>query len=447
MGIFRRSMSSSSAQSSRPSTINSSASDTASSRTSMDSTFEEHDVEDSMATIKQLPTPARKTPILSLPLELIQQVNTYLDTSSAAAFCLSSRYVYYALGTEVLSRHVEGSKNRFEKRKTIEAVVERAFPGHWFCACIQGVKEIVQTSIATWTPGTGTSYDITMFDLPSIAHRGETSTVFPLSAFTYEKKEMARISRTPVPTKLSLSARIVQGHFLLHSSYAIILPAFTTRNRNLLKSLWPLLPHIVTGHRDTPNGHTGLMAAIDNVIRRGWKYQFTQNCSTCATDWSVTTQDFSHATGGQVRLVVQSWRDLGTGRTPFETGWRSHGVGSGDDSGANTCLVRLTSLPAGSVRRAFEAACIDHVSDEADVADVAAKNTSKSRIYRSFMKRTMSEEDDSAIRRSSARPRYWRTREENEEVARKYEEDRRDVARNVAEELVRLDAQRGRGLV
>src|ERR1044071_5799264 len=111
MGIFRRSMSSSSAQSSRPSTINSSASDTASSRTSMDSTFEEHDVVDSMATIKQLPTPARKTPILSLPLELIQQVNTYLDTSSAAAFCLSSRYVYYALGTEVLSRHVEGSKN------------------------------------------------------------------------------------------------------------------------------------------------------------------------------------------------------------------------------------------------------------------------------------------------------------------------------------------------
>ena len=47
----------------------------------MDSTFEEHDVVDSMATIKQLPTPARKTPILSLPLELIQQVNTYLDTT------------------------------------------------------------------------------------------------------------------------------------------------------------------------------------------------------------------------------------------------------------------------------------------------------------------------------------------------------------------------------
>ncbi|CAN9220213.1 unnamed protein product [Alternaria alternata] len=406
MGIFRRSMSSSSAQSSRPSTINSSASDTASSRTSMDSTFEEHDVEDSMATIKQLPTPARKTPILSLPLELIQQVNTYLDTSSAAAFCLSSRYVYYALGTEVLSRHVEGSKNRFEKRKTIEAVVERAFPGHWFCAwCDRFHAWSAEDGPKSQHSGgkrdcadfnsyldAGNGYKLRYHHVRLAINRASWGDEhgIPLSAFTYEKKEMARISRTPVPTKLSLSARIVQGHFLLHSSYAIILPAFTTRNRNLLKSLWPLLPHIVTGHRDTPNGHTGLMAAIDNVIRRGWKYQFTQNCSTCATDWSVTTQDFSHATGGQVRLVVQN---------------------------------------------------------EADVADVAAKNTSKSRIYRSFMKRTMSEEDDSAIRRSSARPRYWRTREENEEVARKYEEDRRDVARNVAEELVRLDAQRGRGLV
>lgn len=161
----------------------------------------------------------------------------------------------------------------------------------------------------------------------------------------------------------------------------------------------------------------------------------------------MTTQDFSHATGGQVRLVVQSWRDLGTGRTPFETGWRAHGVGScAEGSGANTCLVRLTSLPAGTFRRAFEAAGVEDAADDADTGDVVAKNTSKSRIYRSFMKRTISEEDDGEIRRSSARPRYWRTREENEEVARKYEEDRRDVARSVAEELVRLDVQRGRGL-
>ncbi|KAI4645668.1 hypothetical protein J4E93_005245 [Alternaria ventricosa] len=460
MNIFRRSMSFGSSHSSRPSTIDS-ASDTASSRTSIDSTFEEYEITDSLATIKPSP-PSPKAPVLTLPLELIQQVNSYLDTASAAAFCLSGRYIYYALGTEVLSRHVKGSKNRFEKRKIIEAVVERAFPGHWFCgwcdkfhawAAEDGPKNQQYSrkrrDCADFNSylDAGDGYKLRFHHVRlaiNRASRGDEHGI-PLSAFTYEKKDMARISRTPVPTKLTVSARIVNGRFLLHSSYAIVLPAFTTRNRNLLKTLWPLLPHIVTGHRDTPNGHTGIMAAIDNVIRRGWKYQFTQNCSTCATDWSVTSQDFSHATGGQVRLVVQSWRDLGTGRTPFETGWRAHGVGScAEGSGANTCLVRLTSRPAGSVRRAFEAADVDEGKKEVThTGAVAASTAPKSRIYRSFMRRNTSEEGPDEIRRSSARPRYWRTREENEAVARKYAEDTRDVARDVAEELIRLDARRG----
>jgi hypothetical protein len=344
-------------------------------------------------------------------------------------------------------------------------VVERAFPGHWFCAWCDkfhawsaedGPKNQQyagkRSDCADFNSylDTGDEYKLRYHHVRLAVNRaswGEEHGI-PLAAFTYEKKGMARISRTPVPTKLNLSARIVQGHLLLHSSYAVILPAFTTRNRNLLKLLWPLLPHILTGHRDTPNGHTGIMAAIDNVIRRGWKYQFTQNCSTCATDWSVTSQDFSHVTGGQVRLMVQSWRDLGTGRTPFETGWRAHGVGSSaEGSGTNTCLVRLTSLPAGAIRRSFEDANVTDVTYDAYTGDAAASSTPKSRIYRSFMRRHTSEEGDGEIRRSSARPRYWRTREENEEAAWKYEEERRDVARNVAEELVRLDARYGRGLI
>jgi len=456
-------MSFGSSHSSRPSTIDS-ASDTASSRTSIDSTFEEYEITDSLATIKPSP-PSPKAPVLTLPLELIQQVNTYLDTASAAAFCLSGRYIYYALGTEVLSRHVKGSKNRFEKRKIIEAVVERAFPGHWFCGWCDKFHAWVaeegpknqqysrkRRDCADYNSylDAGDGYKLRFHHVRlaiNRASRGDEHGI-PLSAFTHEKKDMARISRTPVPTKLTVSARIVNGRFLLHSSYAIVLPAFTTRNRNLLKSLWPLLPHIVTGHRDTPNGHTGIMAAIDNVIRRGWKYQFTQNCSTCATDWSVTSQDFSHATGGQVRLVVQSWRDLGTGRTPFETGWRAHGVGScAEGSGANTCLVRLTSRPAGSVRRAFEAADVeDGAKESTHPGAVAASSAPKSRIYRTFMRRNTSEESPDEIRRSSARPRYWRTREENEAVARKYAEDTRDHARDVAEELIRLDARHGHGI-
>jgi hypothetical protein len=28
----------------------------------------------------------------------------------------------------------------------------------------------------------------------------------------------------------------------------------------------------------------------------------------------------------RVQLVVESWRDLGDGKSPFEQGWRAHGV-------------------------------------------------------------------------------------------------------------------------
>jgi hypothetical protein len=462
MGFFRRSMSFGSSRS-RPSTYDS-ASDTASSRTSIDSIFE-NNISDSLATITKLP---QKAPILTLPVELIQQVNAHLDTASAAAFCLSSRFIYYALGTNVLSGYVEASKNRFEKRRTIEAVVERAFPGHWFCGWCDKFHPW-SADDGPKTPARGRRRDCADFN--SYLYSGSDYVLryhhvrlainasllgpehgIPLSAFTHEQRSMAKIFKTPVPTKLSISAKISRGHFLLHSSFAIILPSFATRNRNLLSTLWPTLPHILTGHHDSENGHSGLMAAVDNVVRRGWKYQFTQNCCMCATDWAVSAQQFPHATGGQTRLVVQTWRDLGNARTPFETGWRAHGVcaGEGWKTSTATCLLRVAGLQAGAIRLAFESA---GAAEESGA--VQTGSPSKTRIYRSFMRRnTVEEEQDDdndnneplVIRRSSARPRYWRTAEENAEAARRYDEERRDVARSAAEDMARMDAQRGRTL-
>lgn len=419
----------------------------------MDSTFQ-IEISDSLATVTK---PPPKAPILNLPLELIQHVNTYLDTASAAGFCLSSRYIYYALGTNVLSSHVEKSKNRFEKRRTIEAVVERAFPGHFFCAWCDkfhawspqdGPKAMIQgkrRDCADFNSYLYASNDYILryhhVRLAMNAFLWGPDHGIPLSAFTHEHKSMAKIFKTPVPTKLQLSAKISEGHFLLHSSFAIVLPAFATRNRNLLKTLWPVLPHILTGHRDSENGHTGLMAAIDNVVRRGWRYQFTQNCCMCATDWSISAHEFPHATGGQMRLVVQTWRDLGSARTPFETGWRAHGVCGGERSSASTatCLLRMAGLQAGAIRRAF---------DSAEAADGLSKaetrSPSKAHIYRSFMRRNTADEEADVVRRSSARPRYWRTKEENDAAALRYEEERRDILRGAAEDMARRDAQRGR---
>ncbi|KAF1846727.1 uncharacterized protein K460DRAFT_286786 [Cucurbitaria berberidis CBS 394.84] len=395
MGLFRRSMSNSSR--SRTS-INDSASDAQTPKTSSESDYN-MEISTSLATIKQAP----KAPILSLPIELVQQITLYLDNASAASFCLSSRFICYAVGINHLSKYIDTSKSRFEKRRTIEAVVERAFPGHWFCAWCD--------KFHMWRARDGPRVtekekrrDCAEFN--SYLHDGNDYMLYyhhirlainrklwgpehgiPLEALSYTHSSMAKVFKTPVPTKLQCEARIVHGHFLLHSSWAVTLPAWSTSNKNLLRHIWPALPHILAGHRDSENGHTGLMAAIDNVVRRGWKYAFTQMCSTCATDWTVTCHQFPHVTGGQARLVIQTWRDLGGGRNPFETGWRAHGVPTQGHGYATTDVLRLTQLQAGDIRRSFES-----VDGEDGKSDTRARSASRSRIYRSFM-RTKSEKE------------------------------------------------------
>ncbi|KAF1839452.1 hypothetical protein BDW02DRAFT_486991 [Decorospora gaudefroyi] len=461
MGFFRRSMSSSSSRS-----CSSTADSVSTSRTSMESGTE--DISDSIATITiTKPQPPPPAPILRLPIELIQHVNAYLDTPCSASFCLSSRYLYYALGTDTLTRHLNLSKNRFEKRRNIEAVVERAFPGHWFCAWCD--------KFHAWTPTEGpkstsennnnnnannknkkqskerdcADYNSYLPASPTYtlryhhirlainrSTRGSTTHGLPLSTFTHSEKTTATLTRTPIPTHLQTHARIInKTRFIQHTIFTLTLPASLTvlHNKSLIKHLWPLLPHLLAGHRDSENGHSGLMAAVDNVLRRGWSYPHTQCCGMCATDWAVACYPYhkdARSRGGseKVRLVVQSWRDFGDARSPFETKWRAHGVGSAmtTTASASTQLIAMAGMRAGDVRRAFE-------SGEEGVGEGESVRRGPERSL-----------DGDGVRRSSARPRAYRTRSENAEAFRQYEEERLGLSGSVAEELLRLDARRGR---
>lgn len=459
MGLFRRTMSSSSSKS-RTSTVDS-ASDTPTPRTSSESEYD-NNISPSLTTIKQTPT---APPILSLPIELVQQITAYLDSASAASFCLSSRFICYAIGTNHLTKYIEASTSRFEKRRTIEAIVERAFPGHWFCAWCdkfhawhahegpkqganppEGAKKRDCTEFNSYLPA-GPDYTLSYHHIRLAINRSlrGPSHGIPLAAFSHTHASTTTLFNTPAPTTLDTRARIVHSHLLLHATWSLVLPAWSTPNKRLLRSIWPALPHLLAGHRDSEHGHTGLMAAIDNVVRRGWTYPFTQLCSTCATDWAVSCHSLPHqhpATAGHVRLVVQTWRDLGAGRNPFETAWRAHGVPvHAACVGSATHGVGLTQVQAGEIRRAFESAGGGGVEEGGlgSEKEGAGRSSSRSRIYRSFMGREGNEGyNKTEVRRSRARPHVWRTRSENVEARRRDEEERLDVARNVAEELVRL---------
>ncbi|KAH8724974.1 hypothetical protein GQ44DRAFT_740041 [Phaeosphaeriaceae sp. PMI808] len=447
ISLFRRSLSASSTQS------NTLTHDTTP-RTSIDSNSSNTTSESHMDAMKK-----QVAPLLSLPVELVQQITSYLDAGSAASFCLSSRFIYYALGSDRLTHYIKASKSRFVKRRAIEAIVERAFPGHWFCAWCDifhawdadatGPKNTIIpgrkrdcADFNSYLHAEG-HYVLRFHHVRLAMNRavwGQPEHGIPVSAFSHSQAGIAKIYRTPVPTKLEISAKIVDECFILHTSFTLILPHLATSRKHILDQIWPTIPHIVCGHRDSEHGHTGMMAAVDNVVRRGWKYPFTQICTTCATDWSVSCHTFPHATGGQTQLCVQTWRDLGNGRSPFDSAWRAHGVAApGLDKNTGGDILRVSGLQAGDIRRAFDTDASNH---KACVKERAASPV-RARIYQAFMKR---EGDGGAadVRRSRARPRpnTWRTRSENEDAFKLHEEGRIELAIQVAESLVRLNAER-----
>lgn len=447
MRLFRRSTSSGS--SSSQSTPHSASSNT----TPRTNTENEHQRD--VAECGAKPEGSQST-FFRLPVELIQQIAGHLDPPSAAAFCLSSRFVCYAVGTDHLSRYIESSKSRFEKRRTIETVVERAFPGHWFCAWCDAFHAWKADQVGPKETASEKQRDCAEFN--SYLHDGPDYVIchhhvrlavnsklwgpehgIPLSRIAHAKSSMAKISKTPVPTQLDCDARIVQGHLILQSKWAVLLPMHSTKSRTLLHDIWDALPHIVAGHRDSDNGHTGLMAAIDNAVRRGWKYPFTQCCGMCATDWTVSAHDFHHATGGQVRLVVTTWRDLGTGRNPFETSWRAHGVSTHRQASTVTNVIRMTQTRAGEIRRAYESA-IGEISSLASRAG-QERSRSRPRIYRSYLRKESDDGIDVAVVRSRAKTQSWRTRAANNELLWQEDKRRLEMSRHAEESFLRIEAQ------
>jgi hypothetical protein len=335
------------------------------------------------ATLKPQGFPPR-APFLDLPFEILQHIATYLDDASASRLSLSNRQLCYAVGTKRLSNYISSSPSRFDARDRLEETIERALPGLWHCAwcdkfhpwsALDTLTSMTQTFQAPCAEYNSYLSDTTGYTLRyhhirlAVAHQKHgPAHGLPLSAFSHTSSSSITLFRTPVQTSISHEAKLRDGKLLLHTNFSILLPSWAASHKNLIGHLWPLLPPVLTQHRASEYGHTGLMAALDNVVRRGWRVLGAQSCSDCMTDWSVTAFQIPRSVAGEfVRLNVKTWRDLGAGKSPFETQWRAHGpyiIGAGE-YGVREKMGR----EKGSVREAFDGSLFGLSKDEAGRAE------------------------------------------------------------------------------
>lgn len=176
-----------------------------------------------------------------------------------------------------------------------------------------------------------------------------------LSAFNHSAHAKRTIGswmyKIPATTFLQCEARIVDGKFILHAMYTLSLSP-SPRSLNRLKT-WSLrevlassLPQIVSGHRDCNGLHTGMAKMLAERLNSTSHDNPVHSCEECATDFTILSLVEEKRT-----IWIEVWRDLGTGRNPFDSSWRAHGANGEKGKG-----FRGKTGPAmpGLIKEAFE---------------------------------------------------------------------------------------------
>ncbi|KAF2873395.1 hypothetical protein BDV95DRAFT_604903 [Massariosphaeria phaeospora] len=329
--------------------------------------------------------PLQTAPLTTLPYELLQQITHSLDAPSSASLCLSSRRIYHALGTYALTSFLQSGTTKSERRQNIE-ILERAFPGSWYCAWCdkfharecegegEGGPRVLGKGQAGWRPcvecnglvGTGREREYVLaFHHVRLAVNGVVWGAeygIALDAFAYCESSTTTILKMHMPTMLRCEAKVISGHLFLRTEYSVALPQDALWKSDLLAALWPTLPHVLVGHRHSHSGHTGLRYSLENALTRNWKYG-THTCSTCATDYTIVCQPNnttplphpeSSSAKSHLVLTITTWRDFGSGRSPFDAQWRAHGELGKGKPGYGGDTIRLTNFQAGRIKRMFE---------------------------------------------------------------------------------------------
>jgi hypothetical protein len=316
----------------------------------------------------------QSSPLLTLPVELIQLTASYLDRISTASLCLACRYTCLAIGRNELVEHVTLSRPliKVQRRKNIE-ILERAFPSHWYCSWCdtfhlhdvnggptrlksEKARECVEASSYLhdeWR------YVVCHHHVKLAVNRALWGQDYGIGveAFTHHTVTKRTSGKTVFDTRLQCEARVVEGRLILHASFDVFLPPAPhirrvgTGREVLVRDIIPIVPHVVSGHRNSHAPHTGFKGTLADAVMYGSQSR-VELCHVCATDF-IAHYD-SHNAESPTVLNFQVWRDLGNGRNPFDASWRAHGeLGQGREGFASDAL-RLASFLPGDIKKAFE---------------------------------------------------------------------------------------------
>jgi len=160
------------------------------------------------------------------------------------------------------------------------------------------------------------------------------------------------------------------------------------------------MPQLVVGHRGSPNSHLNLRDTIKHTLKKGHRKSKLCYCGQCSTDYEVTVdykdvpqllaepslpasaansispvtdlntvseeEDPLRSAGSCsspsnsdiFELSIEVWRNLGDGRTPFETLSRAHGQKKNRHrdytSDALSLMKEKLAFQAGEIKEAFQ---------------------------------------------------------------------------------------------
>ena len=298
----------------------------------------------------------------TLPLEIVYHISIFLPLASIACLALTCHRMKEIMGT----RHWLDLEKQSEERHLFLACLEKDTPGYFHCHfCkklhrphyppLHPVNEFTESN-CTLTNGrlnVATGYHI-LFEHVQLAmkrHRLGEDHGMSLDAFSY---------RGPVSTLrhksewLEIEARIVDDELLIYRRYAATLKSWADLKRytgNLR-----ICSHLGRNEGIYYSGRDRICRENLSLLKRACcrlKYARIAHCTSCIelsrcfscqTEWSIEQH-------GR-RVILNIWKNLGSGESPSDPRWRYHVVFTNNEP----TVMSSPTREAGSIKSAWEMA-------------------------------------------------------------------------------------------